>query len=304
MQLGEVAGLDKPVARLVMGADNQTTMPHAAVMFDDYFRRGGNCFDTAFIYGGGLCEELLGHWMTSRGVRDQVAIIGKAAHTPDNRPDCLAAQLAVSLDRLQTDYVDLLLAHRDNPAVPVDEWVDAFNRLIDAGMVRAYGVSNWDLERVGAANDYARANGLACIAGVSNNFSLARMVAPVWPGCIAASDAESRKWLAAAQMPLFAWSSQARGFFTERASPDDRSDEELVRCWYSDDNFLRRERARELAEGRGVLPIQVALAYVLHQPFPTFALIGPRSIDETRSSFRSLDLELTAEEVRWLDLAE
>ena len=80
------------------------------------------------------------------------------------------------------------------------------------------------------ANAYAKQHGLRGFSAISNNFSLARMVEAVWDGCIAASDAESRAWLAKTQMPLVPWSSQARGFFTERAHPDNRSDAELVRC--------------------------------------------------------------------------
>jgi len=142
------------------------------------------------------------------------------------------------------------------------------------------------------------------IAALSNNFSLARMVAPVWPGCVAASDPESRSWLTGTQTPLLAWSSQARGFFAGRARPDDRSDEELVRCWYSEDNFRRLARAKEMAEERGVLPINIALGYVLAHPFPTFALIGPRSLSETRIAAQGLDVELTPEEVRRLNLED
>jgi predicted dehydrogenase/aryl-alcohol dehydrogenase-like predicted oxidoreductase len=304
MKHGRVAGVEKPVARLVMGVDNQTTMPHAAVMFDDYFERGGNCFDTAYIYTGGLSERLLGRWIEARDVREQVVIVAKGAHTPFNRPEHLRAQLEQSLQRLQTDYVDIHLAHRDNTDIPVAEWVDGFNKLLQDGMIRAYGVSNWQIERVEAANAYASEKGLVGIAALSNNFSLARMVAPVWPGCVAASDPKSRSWLTGTQTPLLAWSSQARGFFAGRARPDDRSDEELVRCWYSEDNFRRLARTKEMAEERGVLPINIALGYVLAQPFPTFALIGPRSLSETRIAAQGLDVELTPEEVRRLNLED
>ena len=130
------------------------------------------------------------------------------------------------------------------------------------------------------------------------------MVNPVWKGCIAASDAHSRAWLTNHRMALMPWSSQARGFFTGRARPDDTSDEELVRSWYSGDNFLRLERANEFARKRGVLPITIALAYVLSQPFPTFPLIGPRALSETRTSFPALAIELTPNERRWLNLED
>ena len=302
MKYGEVAGLDKQVARLVMGVDNQPNLPHAAVMFDDYFERGGNCFDTAYIYGGGLHERLLGQWVKNRGLRHRVVIIGKGAATPFNSPEHMRRQLAESLERMQTDFVDIYLAHRDNPDVPVGEWAEAFNELLRAGWIRSYGGSNWALNRVQALNDYAQSKGLVGMAAVSNNFSLARMVDPVWSGCLAASDPESRAWFARTQIPLFPWSSQARGFFTDRAHPDDTSDAEMVRCWYSDDNFARQARAKELAEKKGVLPINIALAYVLHQPFPTFALIGPRTLTETRVSMQSLKVDLTPDEVSWLNL--
>jgi aryl-alcohol dehydrogenase-like predicted oxidoreductase len=105
-------------------------------------------------------------------------------------------------------------------------------------------------------------------------------------------------------MPLFPWSSQARGFFAGRAAPEDRSDPELVRCFYSDGNFERLARARALGEKLGVAATAIALAYVLAQRFPTFALIGPRSIDETTSSTDAATVRLTSEQVEWLDLRD
>jgi len=77
-----------------------------------------------------------------------------------------------------------------------------------------------------------------------------------------------------------------------------------VRCWYSDDNFERRERAIDLAKRKGVLPIHIALAYVLNQAFPTFALVGPRLISETASSSEAFRVQLTPEEIAWLNLQE
>lgn len=302
MKFGSVAGIDKPVSRLVMGCDNQARYPHACVMFDDFIERGGNCFDTAHIYGGGLYERHLGAWMQDRGMRSRVVVIGKGAHTPYCYPEIMGVQLRESLDRLRTDYVDLYLMHRDNTDVPVGEFVEAMNAEMRAGRMRAFGGSNWGLDRVVAANAYARERGLTGFAAVSNNFSLARMIEPVWGGCMAASDATSRAWFEQNRVPLFAWSSQARGFFTDRSAPDKREDKELVRCWYSDDNFERKKRVMELARRKGATPIGVALAYVLGQSFPTFALIGPRVLSETSSSMDALTVAVSADERRWLNL--
>ena len=72
MRYGRIAGLDKPISRLIMGGDNQRTLPHASVIFDDFYQKGGNAFDTAWIYGDGRTERLLGQWVRNRGLRDKV----------------------------------------------------------------------------------------------------------------------------------------------------------------------------------------------------------------------------------------
>ncbi|MBF6593670.1 MAG: aldo/keto reductase [Thermaceae bacterium] len=285
-----------------MGVDNQTTLEQAARIFDDYLERGGNVFDTAYTYGKGVCEAVFGEWLESRGVRQKVVIIGKGAHTPYCNPEALSTQLLESLERQRVSHVDLYFMHRDNPEIPVGEFVEVLNEHAQAGRIGGvFGGSNWSLERVQAANEYAASKGLQGFGAVSNNLSLARMVEPPWDGCISSKDAEFRSWLEATQTPLFPWSSQARGFFT-RAAPDDYSDPELVRSWYSEDNFQRLNRARKLAADKGVEPIHIALAYVLNQPFPTFPLIGPRSTEETASSFRALAVSLSPDEARWLNL--
>ncbi|MEX1117617.1 MAG: aldo/keto reductase [Terrimicrobiaceae bacterium] len=304
MLYGKVSGLDGDMSRLVLGCDNQRTMCHASVVFDEFFERGGNAFDTAYIYGGGLQERLLGHWIQSRNIRSKVFVIGKGAHTPFCEPQFIEQQLEESLERLQSDSVDLYLMHRDNPGVPAGEFVDVLNDLVRRGKIRAFGGSNWTIERTTEANAYAAAKGLQGFAALSNNFSLASMIDPVWAGCVSASDPASKAWLQETGMALFAWSSQARGFFTSRAGIDQLSDQELVRCWYSAENFQRRDRAMALAARKHTTPINIALAYVMHQAFPTFALIGPRTIEEIQGSFNGLSVSLTPEEVAWLETGE
>ena len=304
MTYGRVEGVDKPISRLVMGGDNQPNLPHASIMFDDFYERGGTCFDVAWVYGRGEREKLLGHWIHNRGIREELVIITKGAHQPLNYPEHVTPQLMESLERLRTDFVDIYFLHRDNLNVPVAEFVDVLNEQFDAGRIRCFGGSNWTLQRVEEANAYARANGLREFSVISNNLSLAQMVDPVWANCLSVSDTESRAWLEEHQMPVFPWSSQARGFFTDRAVPGKPAEPELRRCWYSEENFLRRERAETLAQEKGVELINIALAYVLYQPFPTFPLIGPRQLSETRSSMGALSIELSENEMRFLSLQE
>ncbi|SDQ68293.1 Predicted oxidoreductase [Curtobacterium sp. UNCCL20] len=304
MRYGEVPGVGKRMSRLVMGVDNQPDLAHASAIFDLFVEQGGNVFDTGYIYGGGVLEGRLGKWIQNRGIREDVVVITKGAHTPFCDPESLTKQLLESLERQGTDYADIYMMHRDNEDIPVGEFVDVLDEHRRAGRIRVYGGSNWSTARFDEANAYARANGKHEFEVLSNHFGLAEAYDVPWAGCRHATDAASKAWLEERQVPLLPWSSQARGFFTGRATPEDTSDAELVRCYYSDENFERLRRARELGERFGVPATAIALAYVLNQPFPTFPLFGPRTIAEARSSMTGLSVDLTPEQVAWLDLRD
>ena len=302
MTYARVPHLDKDVSRLFMGVMGGGQQMFASVMYDDFFERGGNAFDTAYIYGGGKCDASLGQWIKNRGIRERVVILAKGSHTPHCNPAALSRQLLESLDRLQTSYTDLYMLHRDNLDVPIGEFMDVLNLHVKAGRIKAFGGSNWTPARIDAGNAYAKAKGLQGFSATSNNFSLARMVEAPWGGCLASSTPEFRSWHVKTGTPNIPWSSQARGFFSGRARPDFLDDKDLVRCWYADDNFKRLARAEELAKKKGVLPINVALAYVLRQPFLQFPIIGPATIGETRTAIPAVDVELTPDELAWLNL--
>ena len=304
MRFGRIPGIERDISRLVMGCDNQKTLSHAAALFDDFVDRGGNAFDCAHWYGEGLMERLLGKWIADRGVRDDVVIVGKGGHTPHCDPQSVARQIPESLERLRTDRIDLYLLHRDNTEVPVGEFVDVLDEHVRTGQIGAFGASNWGIDRFEEANAYAAARGRTGFAALSNHFGLARALDVPWPGSRHMTDDVSREWLERRAIPLLAWSSQSCGFFAGRARREDRSDEQLVRCYYREDNFERLDRANRLGADLGVASTAIALAYVLAQRFPAFALIGPRSIEETRSSADALAVHLTREQVDWLDLRE
>lgn len=300
---GILAGLDKPVSRLVMGCDNQPNLPHATAIFDDYFERGGNTFDNGTIYRKWRASpSLIGQWMKHRGVREECVLLDKGAHSPWCWPGPMREEMNNALEAHQTDYIDIYMMHRDNTEVPVGEFVDAINGMIEAGMIRIYGFSNWSLERLIEAIEYAEKHGLVKPVCLSNQFSLAEMVNPLWSGCISSSTPKFKQWLAENNFALMPWSSQAHGFFTDRSDPKKREIPNMVHGFYSDDNFRRKERAVKLAADKGVLPLNIALAYVLSQPFPTFPLIGPRTVRETRTSLPGIELKLTPEEIAWLNL--
>ena len=309
MQYGTLPGLDKPVARLVQGADRNVTIPYTEVLFDQYFELGGNSFDTSHAYRDGACERNLGAWISSRGIRDRVVVFEKGGNPPNGTPEGITHELLAGLDGLGMDSVDVWLMHRDNPDVPVGEIVDLLNEHQAAGRMTIFGVSNWSLPRLREAREYAERNGRNYFSLVSNQFSLARIIDAWWtidgshPYWRSASDPEFRRWFEVTQIPLVPWSSQASGFFIENESEQPR-DRDLPRCYHSTDNFTRRERTFELARRHGVSPINIALAWVLHQPFPVFPIIGTRLPGETRDCLRALQVTLSADEIRWLDLQQ
>lgn len=306
MEYIQIEGCAKPVSRLMKGTDYfyHDTYEKAAANLDAFLAAGGNSLDSAHIYCGGQSEEVIGRYMQERGNREQIVILTKGAHHDQfgprvNKPS-IDSDLAKSLERLQTDYIDLYGLHRDDPDTPVQHIVDALNEHIQSGAVGAIGVSNWTWQRIDEANHYAAENGLKGFTFSSPNLSLAKANEPFWAGCVSA-DRETCEWHERNQLPLLSWSSQARGFFTGRFTPEIRDNADLVRVFYNDANWARLERAKQLGAEKGASAIQIALAYVLNQPFPTCALIGAQTEEELRSCDQGSLINLTREEMDWLE---
>ncbi len=298
-----IEGVSLPVSSLVMGCDNRDRFDEGAVIWDAWMEAGGNAFDTAFVYGQGRNEAVLGEWIAARGVAKGVVVIAKGAHTPHCEPDVIATQLTASLDRLGLDHVPIYIMHRDNPKVAVGEFIDALNDLKKAGRIGIFGGSNWSVERFDEANDYAARHGLEPMRILNNNLSLAVMERPVWPGCVTSNAPETLTYLRDKGVVHLSWSSQARGYFLP-ASLRDRLPEATrpEACFGSSANEERRRRAESLAEEKGVTPHNIATAWVLAQGFPSIALIGPRSPGEIVSTLPALGVELTPDEAAWLNL--
>jgi aryl-alcohol dehydrogenase-like predicted oxidoreductase len=186
MQYGTVEGVDKPVSRLVLGTMIISVQEpeRSFALLDAVLELGGNTLDTAHGYAGGNSERGIGQWMAERGNREQVVVITKGCHHNADRkrvtPYDLAADLHDSLARLQTDYIDVYLLHRDDPDLPVGPIVEALNEHWQAGRIRAFGGSNWTHGRIQEANEYADAHGLRPFTASSPNYGLAEQVLDPW----------------------------------------------------------------------------------------------------------------------------
>ena len=307
MQTGTINGVALPVSKLVLGAMvvSSDDLAHCFAMLDAFTEAGGNAFDVAYIYGGGTAEKGLGAWIKARDNREKIVILGKGAH-PDStgdkvNPAAIANDLSTSLERLQTDYIDLYLLHRDDVKVPVGELVDCLDSHRTAGRIRAYGGSNWTTKRIQEANEYAAATGKMPFVASSPHIGLGRVKEEMWGGCLTATK-DDLAWHERHQFPALPWSSQDSGFFTGRYSPDVHDNADVERVYYAEDNWKRLERARELGAKKNATANQVALAYVMGMPFPIFPIVGPRKLDELQSTLPALHVTLTPEERKYLNL--
>lgn len=151
-------------------------------VLDAFAEGGGRAIDTADVYvawlpgnAGGESETIIGEWMASRGNRDDVVIATKVGSLPARKglsAATIEAAVEDSLRRLRTDRIDLYFAHVDDPAVPQEETLAAFDRLVQAGKVREIGASNFSADRLRTAAAIAAAEGLTPFTVAQDKWSL------------------------------------------------------------------------------------------------------------------------------------
>lgn len=289
----------------------------AFALLDLFVELGGNFLDTARVYaawlpgGAGASERTIGAWLKQRGMAEQVIVATKGGH-PDLAtmhisrlsPAELAADVTASLDALGVEAIDLYWLHRDDPALPVGEIMDALHEQMAAGRLRAIGASNWTPARIEAANAYAAGRGRRGFCASQIGWSLAQPnPAARGFGGELAMDAATLAYHRRTGFPVVAYSSQAAGFFAgkaERYLAPDAKEDGFRRKWMTADNLARLERARMVAGRHGRSPNDIALAYLLSQSFPVYALVGCRTTGQVRASCAAADLRLSAEELRFL----
>jgi aryl-alcohol dehydrogenase-like predicted oxidoreductase len=318
MEYGSLKGIDKPLSRLVQGTIplRDSDLDASFALLDGVYEAGGRAFDTAHSYGNGMNETVLGQWIKDRGVREQVVVLGKCAHPEKDKPrrvtpEDITDDLHESLERQQTDYIDLWALHRDDESVPVGPIIEILTAHRRAGKINAFGASNWSTARIREANQYAAEHDLEPFSFSSPNFSLAVQIQAPWEGCISISGpaaAGERAWYIDNEMPIFPWSSLAGGFFSGRFRRDNLDtfetymDKLAVTTYCSEDNFKRLDRTQELADRYGASVPRIAMSYVMSQPLDVYALVGCQKASEFVENVEGLSTKLSQAELDWLDL--
>ena len=315
MDKREIVGLPLSVPSVIQGATplfGQTLVEEPHRLLDDVFSTGINAFDSGLTYAdeNGSCDQRLGQWVASRGVREEITIIGKGCHPgpPDwsasrVQPENVSKDISISCDRMAVDQIDLWLFHRDDESVPVPELVDAVSLEVAKGTICAWGVSNWSFTRLEEAINYAQENDQTSPSATSPHFSLVDQIDAPWPGVTTITGdnhSDERDWFTQNQLPVLAWSSLASGFLTSSYDPDLSTFSETVRCYGSTENMNRRDRAMSLAAEKGCDLEQIAVAYILAAPFPTFATCAARTLFEAEKNVEASEIVLNSDEYSWL----
>lgn len=330
MKYSSINGLDKKLSRMVFGTATPSLFAAVAkdagdaerdaafALLDGVYAAGINTFDCASHYG----EEIMGRWMEARGNRDECVIITKCAHPNNWRHRVhdfdILSDAHDSLKKLKTDCIDVYMLHRDNHETPVSEIVDGMNRLKDEGKIAVWGGSNWTHERIEEANEYAAKHGLEPMRVSSPNFGLAEQVNDPWrcdarfgDGCITISGPENREaraWYEKTGIPVFAYSSLARGFFSGafRSDEPERAkqilDEPGIIGYFCESNLERLKRCEVLAAQKGVSVPQIAMAWIYNQKMDVYAVSSPVNAEFLAANIAAMELSLTADEVAWLAL--
>lgn len=330
MRYGSIPHVDKPISRLVFGTampkmfaafrsvygeadDFQQRLDAAFSLLDDMYAEGVNCFDCSDHYG----EEPLGEWLEARGLHDKVVILTKGAHHNKWRKRVtdfdILHDVHNSIAKLKTNHLDIFLLHRDDPTVPVGPIMDVLNRCYDEGKIGAFGVSNWTVERIIEANEYAAKHGLQPFTVSSPNFGLADQVCDLWGGgCVTISgpsNRENRRWYAENHIPIFAYSTMARGFFSGLVKSDapekaaEIMDAPGLKGYACPENFERLRRCEILAAEKGLTVPQIAMAWIFNQrALDVYALVATSRRENMHTNVQASEILLSEDECRWLDL--
>lgn len=315
----KIEGIDIPVSRIFFGTAFMPMLMGKEVnaLLDGVFSMGVNAFDTARGYG--MAEKSLGNWIKERNNRGKVVILSKCGNVGMNGKVCvnrkvIEKELEKSLKTLQTDYIDIFLLHRDDPNTPVGEMIDTLNEAKNQGKIRIFGVSNWTHERIKEANEYAKEHGLEGFSVSSPNFGLAEQVDDPWGGeCITISgpeNVEAREWYARNQMPVIAYSSLGRGFFSGRFTSGDYEGAKKVmdgnaqKGYLCESNMKRLAVAEEMAKRDGCSVPQVAMRYIFSTPMNVFAVVSSQSVGRMRENVEAANMPLGTEDVKKLESPE
>ncbi len=259
-------------------------------LLDYYVEQGGNVLDTARLYCAEKSEGFIARYLKDRNLKGKMFIATKAGHPPisDMHKGRLSkAELSfdinTSLKELQTDCIDLLFLHRDDLSLPAGEIAETMNEFIRIGKIRHWGVSNWRGIRIKEANEYAQKHGLPPIVASSILYNIAKHNGHPDDTLVVMDETEFA-FYKESQMPVFAYSSQAKGFFNKFLQGEIPPGTQ--REYLNEENKATASELAKLSEETGKTVMQLALEHLEQQsPFPLFPIVGASNIEQLKEIF-------------------
>ncbi len=280
-------------------------------VLDAYLAAGGNFIDTANIYSawgpgnrGGESETIIGRWIASRGVRDEVVIATKVGMAGGDHAKGLTRALVRtgiegSLKRLGVDRIDLFYAHEDDAETPLDETTAAFDELVREGLVGAVGASNYDATRFSAALAASDANHLTRYSVMQAWFNLAER--DKYEGAL-------ERLCADEGIGVLSYFSLARGFLTGKYRPGQEAGaspraEGVIERFMNPAGLAVLDVLDDVAERHGATPAQVSLAWLIARPSVVGPVASATTPEQVREIVKAIDLRLDGGSLARLDAA-
>jgi aryl-alcohol dehydrogenase-like predicted oxidoreductase len=308
VELRSLGGSGLRTPRLVLGGNVfgfTVKGEEAFALLDRFIDAGGTMVDTADVYSawvpghvGGESETLLGEWLKRRKRRDDVLIATKVGYDKGLKAAHIAEAVDASLRRLGTDHVDLYYAHKDDAGTPLEETLEAFDRLVRDGKVRAIGASNYSAERLAEALAVSERDGLAAFTVLQPEYNL--MARDSFEGPLQRLGIDRGLGV----LPYFGLAS---GFLTGKyRSPDDLGKSVRGRGmdkYLTDRGFNVLGELDDIADELDATPAQVALAWLAAQPGVTAPIASATRVEQLDELLGVFTLELGAEQIDRLSAA-
>jgi aryl-alcohol dehydrogenase-like predicted oxidoreductase len=288
-----------------------TDEAHAFEVLDAYVASGGNFLDTADVYTrwfpgnpGGVAEEIIGRWMKARGNRPLMVVATKVRGTMGPGPNDVGLSrkhildaVEASLRRLQIDYIDLYQAHSDDQEVRLEETLEAFDHLVQRGLVRYVGASNYEAWRLMQSLWISDRHGLARYDSLQPHYSLAQR---------GEYEHELEPLCRQQEIGVIPYSPLAGGFLTgkyRRGQPIPESGRaEMIKSRYlNDQGYDLIDCLDEVAGRHGANPAQIALAWLLARPGITSPITSANTAEQWNDLAGAIEVKLTPEDLTALD---
>lgn len=299
------------VSALCIGTDIYGSKRDSATCFAllDFFRsKGGTFVDTGNFYAawlegfvGGESETTIGNWLRDRGCRNEMVLATKLGFDYPGSPGGLSAgeierECEKSLRRLQTDHLDLYYSHRDDRETPLEETMEAFNRLVTSGKVRAIGASNLTVWRIAQANMLSQLKGWAGYAAVEQRYTYVRPRYGADFGPQIFINDDLKDYARASGITLIAYSILLSGAYN-------RDSAQLPAQFAGPDSDARFAALREVAAQTGASVSQVLIAWMRQSDPPILPIIAGSSVAQLDENIRALDLRLDDSQMSRLNQA-